>query len=29
MTEPGFLDIISVGPDGWGPALAASAWMTI
>lgn len=29
MTEPGFLDIISFGPDGWGPALAAGAWMTI
>lgn len=29
MTGPGFLDIISFGPDGWGPALAAGAWMTI
>ena len=29
MTEPGFLDIISFGWDGWGPALAAGAWMTI
>ncbi|HEV7321645.1 MAG TPA: ABC transporter permease subunit [Ensifer sp.] len=29
MTEPGILDIISFGPDGWGHALAVGAWMTI
>lgn len=29
MNNPGFLDIISFGPDGWGPALLAGAWMTI
>ncbi len=29
MTQPSFLDLIGSGPDGWGPALAAAAMMTI
>lgn len=29
MNEPGFLDIISFGPTGWGAALLAAALMTI
>lgn len=29
MSEPGFLDIISFGPTGWGAALLAGALMTI
>lgn len=29
MTQPSFLDLIGNGPDGWGPALAAGALMTI
>ena len=29
MTQPGFLDLLSFGPDGWAKALLAGAWMTI
>lgn len=29
MNQPGFLDVISFGPGGWGAALLAGAWMTI
>ncbi|AFL50520.1 octopine/nopaline transport system permease protein [Sinorhizobium fredii] len=29
MNSPGLFDIVSFGPDGWGQALAAGAWMTI
>lgn len=29
MNQPGFLDVISFGPGGWGAALSAGAWMTI
>jgi len=29
MNQPGILELISFGPDGWGKALMAGAWMTI
>jgi octopine/nopaline transport system permease protein len=29
MNQPGFLDVISFGPGGWGAALLTGAWMTI
>ncbi len=29
MTQPGFFDLLSFGPDGWAKALLAGAWMTI
>ncbi|MBB3593642.1 octopine/nopaline transport system permease protein [Rhizobium sp. BK529] len=29
MNQPGILELISFGPDGWGKALLAGAWMTI
>ena len=29
MNQPGFLDVISFGPGGWGAALLAGAWMTV
>ncbi|MEX2693239.1 ABC transporter permease [Rhizobium mongolense] len=29
MNQPGILDLVSFGPDGWGKALLAGAWMTI
>lgn len=29
MNQPGFLDVISFGPGGWGATLLAGAWMTI
>ncbi|NTH15595.1 ABC transporter permease [Rhizobium rhizogenes] len=29
MTQPGFFDILSFGPDGWAKALLAGAWMTV
>ena len=29
MNQPGILELISFGPDGWGKALLAGAWMTV
>jgi octopine/nopaline transport system permease protein len=29
MNQPGILELVSFGPDGWGKALLAGAWMTI
>lgn len=29
MSQPGILELISFGPDGWGKALLAGAWMTM
>lgn len=29
MTQPGFFDLLSFGPDGWAKTLLAGAWMTI
>jgi octopine/nopaline transport system permease protein len=29
MSQPGFFDLLSFGPDGWANALVAGAWMTI
>jgi octopine/nopaline transport system permease protein len=29
MSQPGFFDILSFGPDGWAKALLAGAWMTV
>ncbi|MFA6155165.1 ABC transporter permease [Mesorhizobium sp.] len=29
MTQPGFLELVSFGPGGWGHALLAGAWMTV
>lgn len=29
MNQPGFIELFGFGPDGWGPALAAGAVMTI
>src|SRR5437868_2166051 len=29
MNQPGILELISFGPDGWGKELRAGAWMTI
>ncbi|MBB2972864.1 ABC transporter permease [Mesorhizobium sp. RMAD-H1] len=29
MNQPSFLDVVSFGPEGWGAALLAGAWMTI
>jgi len=29
MNQPGILELISFGPDGWGKALLSGAWMTV
>lgn len=29
MSQPGFFDLLSLGPEGWGRALLAGAWMTV
>jgi len=29
MTQPGIVELVGFGPDGWGKALLAGAWMTV